>query len=231
MLASAGADIVPHQTSAVTFCCGKRRSHVRLEEVDQQRLGPVDAGVARLVLGVDGPDGDADLAVLLHELGEIEGVGLLRLRVALHVRAAVLHPAGRDPGAGPEVEVGPDLQGGLDEGDQLLLIARNRELGHRVVAGRVVERVPAHRVVAGPDRHPAVDELRARLRVEEELHRAGHLIGGENRERVPSHLVEGSAEPVKPLVLGVLIDDQPGRSTGHLGDLPRHPVGARGRRS
>ena len=84
----------------------ERRPQVLADELGVQRRRPetrrIPGRVVGLVLVVDRLDLDPLLAVLLHELGEVEGQRLQVLGVVLHVaaveRAVVLHPGGGDQG-------------------------------------------------------------------------------------------------------------------------------------
>src|SRR5450759_4360245 len=63
-----------------------------------------------------------------------------------------LHPGWRRPRAGPESYVGLHRLCRLDVRDELLLVARDGEAGHRGVVGRLVTGVATHGVVTGPHR-------------------------------------------------------------------------------
>ena len=207
---------------------GEGGPHVGLDVADEERPRPaVDPAVAGLVLEVHRLNLHALLGVLLHEPSEVEGMGSQRLRIGLDV-AVVQHPRGKDPRARPEMEVRLDLQRFLDEGDQLLFVAGNGELVHRVVAGSVVERVPAHGIVAGAEREPSIHEVGTLARIVEELHHIRDLRAN-HREGIPSHLVESAAEPVPPLVRGARVHVDVGGSAGHLRHLSLDPIGVLGR--
>jgi len=151
-----------------------------------------------LVLGDEHGDVDAARAVRLHEPQQIERVGRVDRRLVAQ-RAAVevavgLHPGRRGPGRAPEREVRAHGERGADEGDEPLLVPRHGEVRHRGVAGGLVQRVAAHRVVAGADGRPAPVEGQALAGVEEQpqRRRARRLV--EHGEGVPPLLVEGAAE-------------------------------------
>jgi hypothetical protein len=211
---------------------GEERSQVVPDEVAQLGAAPEGRGEllvgVGLVLDVDLRDGDAVRAVSADELREVESVGvedgLLHAHAAVVVGLRPLHPRGRAPGRGEELQVGTDRHRGLDVGDEDPLVTRDRKVLHRVVVLGLVQAVPLEGVVVGADRHPAEAETQAVLGVEDLVEHHPSLRLAQPGERLPAVLVEAAAEALDPL--------EPGREqleirlAGGLGrDSPLLPAG------
>ena len=178
--------------------------------------------VLRLVLHRDRVHRDAVRPVGLDELQQVERVGAVDARVvdeaAADQGAVRLHPRGRAPRAGDDLQVRVERLGlaeqrqdlGLVVGDGEVLLGKVGLPGGQVVVGVV----GGGDEVAGPDRLAQVVQAVAGHRVEQGPHGGRARRRGQPVEHGGRRVGDGAAEALHPLVGQGRVDDDGGRA-GH----------------
>jgi len=92
--------------------------------------------------------------------------------------------------------------GGLDERDEVRLVARDAEIGHGIIAGRFIKRIPVQGKVVRAHANAAEVEVAA-VRIEQRLQGYCALVVVQRLQRLPAEFVEASAEAVHGLVEGL----------------------------
>ena len=186
-------------------------------------LGMPDAGrhigfllAVELVLCRQGADLDPVRGVCADELQDVLGIALKILisHIAAAHASARLHPEGGAPGGGEEIDVGIDPNDLLQHRNDVLLVARDREMLERNVAVNVVVGIHLGGIVAGADAKTADRKSEPFLRVKmaQKLLTLGGLHQG---KLVAGGGGDSKAEAVKAAVaLGGNLEE--------VGALPRH---------